>query len=640
MTPKTISWVQPNFQQGPKEFNAYYLPYSVGVIWAYCKSHADIDQQFQLGHLIWRRDPIAETAAKLATSDIVAFSTYVWNHNYNYELARQVRRLNPECLIIFGGPEPAVTDPALFEKNPFMDIVIKLEGEITFTNILRAYHQGAFDHIPGLLINKHGQVVDTGDPERISDLDQIPSPYLSGVFDQIIADNPEVEWNATLETNRGCPFACTFCDWGSLTYNKVKKFNLDRVFAELDWMGQHRCGFVSITDANFGAFIERDSLIVDKIIQVQECYRYPTSFSVAWAKNQKREVVSLVRRLIDSPMKNQGLTLSVQSLDLDVLENIKRRNMEDNNLREVFELCAQQNVPTFTEIILGLPGETLESWKENFWKLFRLGNHTGVTINHAQLLENSEMNLLQKRLYGITGILNSDYFPGIHEQDSTAEVVEIVTGTASMPGQDMLRAMNFSWFLNTWHLNGLSTIASRFVYKYLGVDYSEFYREFETYLDADPWWHQEKQEVLNYQTNWLHRGRIQHPDIGGIQISGWNLIHRTVQNIQVRNLHDHVFDLLQNFMTIYKLPESIQADLDLLQRTYVIKFKNLRQYPIKIELAHNIWDYINQSRELMQGKFSYHVEFPEDKNMSLQRFLDAYYYHRRRNFGKSNITSI
>jgi hypothetical protein len=93
-------------------------------------------------------------------------------------------------------------------------------------------------------------------------------------------------------------------------------------------------------------------------------------------------------------------------------------------------------------------------------------------------------------------------------------------------------------------------------------------------------------------------------------------------------------------MTRYQLPESIQTDLDLLQRTYVIKFKNIRQYPVKIELAHNIWDYINQSAELTQGKFSYHVEFPEDKTMSLQRFLDAYYYHRRRNFGKSNITSI
>jgi radical SAM superfamily enzyme YgiQ (UPF0313 family) len=640
MTPKTISWVQPNFQQGPTEFNAYYLPYSVGVIWAYCKSDADIDQQFKLDQLIWRRDPIPETAKRLAKSDIVAFSTYIWNHNYNYHLAEQVKKLNPDCLIVFGGPEPAIKDADLFVKNPFMDIVIKLEGEVTFKKLLQSYDQAKFDHIPGLLINRQGQAYDTGVPDRISDLDQIPSPYLTGVFDQLIADNPGVEWNATLETNRGCPFACTFCDWGSLTYNKVKKFNLERVYDELEWMGQNRCGFVSITDANFGAFIERDSLIVDKIIEVQERYSYPTSFSVAWAKNQKRDVVNLVRRLMDSPMKNQGLTLSVQSLDLDVLENIKRRNMEDNNLQEVFELCAQQNVPTFTEIILGLPGETLESWKENFWKLFKLGNHTGVTINHAQLLENSEMNLLQKKLYGITGIMNSDYFPGVHDQDNTAESVEIVTGTASMPTPELLTAMNFSWFMNTWHLTGLSTIASRFVYKYLNVDYQDFYQEFETYLQSDPWWRKEQQEVLGYQHNWLHHGKIQHPDIGGIQISGWNLIHRTVQNIQVQNLHDHVFDLLEGFMSKYNLPKDIQNDLNTLQRTYVIKYKNLRKYPMTVNLQHNIWEYINHPVDLSQENFIYYVEFPEDKFMSLQRFLDAYYYHRRRNFGKAQIKKL
>jgi radical SAM superfamily enzyme YgiQ (UPF0313 family) len=118
-----------------------------------------------------------------------------------------------------------------------------------------------------------------------------------------------VEWNGTLETNRGCPFQCTFCDWGSLTYSKVKHFGLERVFDELEWMAQHRVGFISITDANFGMFPERDNLIADKIIEVQEQYGYPKTFSVAWAKNQKREVVDIVKKLLNAPGFNQGLTL-------------------------------------------------------------------------------------------------------------------------------------------------------------------------------------------------------------------------------------------------------------------------------------------------------------------------------------------
>jgi putative methyltransferase len=109
---------------------------------------------------------------------------------------------------------------------------------------------------------------------------------------------------------------CTFCDWGSLTYNKVKKFELERVFAELEWMAQHNFDWISITDANFGMYPERDGMIADKIIECQEKYGSPRTFSVAWAKNQKKEVIDIVKKLLDARGFNQGLTLSVQSLGL------------------------------------------------------------------------------------------------------------------------------------------------------------------------------------------------------------------------------------------------------------------------------------------------------------------------------------
>jgi radical SAM superfamily enzyme YgiQ (UPF0313 family) len=127
-----------------------------------------------------------------------------------------------------GGPEPAVADPDLFVKHPWMDLVVKLEGELVFAEVLK-HHGQDFGSIPGLVVNCDGQAVDTGNSERIQNLDQLTSPYLTGMFDHLIQQHPDVTWNATLETNRGCPYQCTFCDWGSLTYNKVKQFDLDRV---------------------------------------------------------------------------------------------------------------------------------------------------------------------------------------------------------------------------------------------------------------------------------------------------------------------------------------------------------------------------------------------------------------------------
>ena len=635
-----ISWVQPNFQQGPKELNAYYLPYSAGVLWAYAKADPDIDQEWQLDQMIWRRDSLEEVVDKLKHSDLVAFSTYVWNHQYNYAVARRLREVNPNVFIVFGGPEPAITDPELFRKEPYMDLVICFEGEITFRNILKHWKTKDWESVPGLLINRKGEVVKTGDAKRIETLGEVPSPYLSGVFDKIIEENPGVEWNGTLETNRGCPFQCTFCDWGSLTYNKVKHFGLERVFEELEWMGKHHCGFISITDANFGMFPDRDNLIADKIIEIQEHYGYPKTFSVAWAKNQKREVVEIVKKLLDAPGFNQGLTLSVQSLDVDVLENIRRKNMEMNKLEEVFELCEQRNIPTYTEMILGLPGETLDTWKENFWKLFRMGNHTGLTVFQAQLLENAEMNLLQKKLYKITGRRVTDYFSGSYSNEHIEEGIDIITSTKDLPYEQMLDAEIFSWLINTFHINGVSTIASRFVYKYLGIDYSEFYRDFFEYLQSDAWIAAEQAELRKYYGNWMTQGQIRHPEIGGIEIHGWNLIHRTILNLHVDRKYDHMFDLLETFMKRYDLPPELLQDVMTFQRRYLVAYEARHSYPNELVLRINLWEYLTFDEPLKFETARYLMDFPEDKNMTFPRFLELFYFARRRNFGKTTVERL
>ena len=635
-----IAWVQPNFQQGPKEFNAHYLPYSAGVIWSYALTDPWIRENFECTDMVWRRDVVEPLAEKLAQNDCVTFSTYVWNHQYNYTLARKVKELNPKCLIIFGGPEPAITDKDIFRKEPYMDLIICFEGEITFRNVIKAFETRAFDNIPGLLLNKNGEPVNTGDAKRIETLEEVPSPYLNGVFDKIIADNPTVEWNGTLETNRGCPFACTFCDWGSLTYNKVKHFEVQRVYDELEWMAKHRCGFISITDANFGMFPERDNLIADKIIEVQEKYGYPKTFSVAWAKNQKREVVEIVKKLLDAPGFNQGLTLSVQSLDVDVLENIRRKNMEMNKLEEVFELCEQRNIPTYTELILGLPGETLTTWKDNFWKLFRMGNHTGLTVFQAQLLENAEMNLLQKKLFKIGSQRVTDYFSGSYSNEHIEEGIEIITSTKDLPFEIMLDAEIFSWYINTFHINGVSTLLSRLVYKYLDIDYSKFYEDLFEFLQQDAWYVKEQTEVRQYFSNWMTQGQIRHPKIGGIEIHGWNLIHRTILNMHVENQYKNIFNRLEEFMQRYNLPKDLLDNVMKFQKKYLIAYNDIAEYPQQLTLDYNIWEYLTFNQPLVQGAVTYDLDFPEDKNMSFPKFLELFYFARRRNFGKATVNTI
>lgn len=637
---KKISFVSPNFQQGPKEFNAYYLPYSPAVLWAYAQKFDYIKSNYQLGNFIWRRDPIPEAIEILKDSAIVGFSTYIWNKSYNNVLARELKKTNPDIMIVFGGPEPKIENLNFFELYPYVDICVKQEGEISFKKILEATNIEDILKIPGLLVNIDNKTVNTGTSLRINELDEIPSPYLIGIFDELMSQHPEIRWNATLETNRGCPYACTFCDWGSLTYNKVKKFDLDRVYEELEWIGKNKCDFVSITDANFGIFPERDSAIADKLIEVQKTYDNPKAYTISWAKNQKREIVDIVKKLIYDGGAKIGLNLSVQTMDDNVLEIIKRKNLDTNKIEEVFELCEQNNIPLYTELILGLPGETLTSWKENFYKLYRAGNHTGITIYQAQLLENAEMNLSQRSEYNIQGTVVYDYLVGTYNENELKEGVEVVISTRDLPLETMLDAQVFSWFMNTFHINGITNYISRFLFKYSNVSYEEFYEKLFEYIKKDQWLSSEIIRIRKHYKNWADYGKIDHIPIEGIEIHGWNLVHSTIINMHSKNKNQHIFDVIYKFLEEnFNLDNKMSDQLIQLQRNYIVQYTQVKSYPKEIKFDYDFIGFIQSDTNLNSIQV-YNFDFPEDKNISLQGFCEQLFFARRRNFGKSWITKV
>ena len=125
--------------------------------------------------------------------------------------------------------------------------------------------------VPGLSFRDGDRVVHTGERDRITDLDVVPSPFLAGLFD--VHAEARVAM-AILETNRGCPYGCTFCDWGSATQSRIRKFDLDRVYAELEWCATHKVHQVFLADANFGIF-ERDVDIAAKVAELKHRARLP-----------------------------------------------------------------------------------------------------------------------------------------------------------------------------------------------------------------------------------------------------------------------------------------------------------------------------------------------------------------------------
>jgi hypothetical protein len=203
----------------------------------------------------------------------------------------------------------------------------------------------------------------------------------------------------------------------------------------------------------------------------------------------------------------------------------------------------------------------------------------------------------------------------------------------------MLDAQMFSWFINTFHINGISTLLSRFVYRYQGVEYRDFYAELYDFIQQDPWLRKEQDEVFHYFHSWMRHGKINHPNIG-IEIHGWNIIHRTVLNLHAERQYDNIFAMLGQFMARYDLSPDLLSSLMRFQRRYLVAHEDMNSYPERLTLDYNIWEYLTFGQDLEQRESSYLLDFPEDKSMTLGRFLELIYFARRRNFGKTTVERL
>ena len=420
------------------------LPYSAGMIQAYAQSIDEINQQYKFHpDIFFIPDDTIKILDQINDPYIVGFSVYLWNLDYSDLIAKEIKKRWKNCIIVYGGPQA--------RKRPWVDKVIYKEGEISFANFL---------------LEKDIDV------ERIKDLNSLPSPYLNGVFDHYFKKYDNYVLNAVLETNRGCPYKCTFCDWGGVTYSKIHKFDLQRIFKELEWFSNHKIEHITCTDANFGIFKERDEKIVDKLIQLKHDNEYPYVFSTNWAKNSNEDILNIALKLKTASMLRK-LGLSLQSLNFDVLTNVKRKNMELNNLSNILKQAKERDLEVMVEMILNLPGETKETWIENYCNLLSNDN---IFIDSYPLtvLKNSELGkqeYLQK--FNIKTVkTETNYGGGLKAYE------DIVVSTKTMTKKDYHEAWLFTWFLRSMHSNGYLY----FIYKFMNIEYGMSIRNFYEYI--------------------------------------------------------------------------------------------------------------------------------------------------------------
>lgn len=462
-----------------------YLPYSAGVLQAYAQRHAKNPETFRFLPLLYKRVAISSAVNGLLAADVVGFSTYVWNTQISLEIAHRLKLLRPDVLIVFGGPHVPDRAEQLLRDHPFIDLAVHNEGEITFLRMLEMLPSRDWSGLEGISFIGPGGYVRTGSGPRIRDLDAIPSPFLEGVFDPLIASNLEETWIGLWETNRGCPFKCTFCDWGSATANKVNQFGLERIKAEVQWFARNKIDFVFCCDANFG-ILKRDLQIAEYVAEMKQKTGYPKALSVQNTKNATERAYATQKVLSDSGL-NKGVTLSMQSVDADTLRAVKRDNISLETYFELQRRFAQDRVETYSDMIIGLPGETHESFLNGIATLIDNGQHNRIQFNNLSILPNAEMGdpAYQQRFGMVT--VRSEII-NIHGQraalgDDVPELQDLVIATAAMPAGDWVRTRATCWMVSLLHFDKLLQILFIVANKKFGVSYRALFEAFMT-VDA------------------------------------------------------------------------------------------------------------------------------------------------------------
>ena len=432
-----------------------YMPYSVVMLQASATRYSKCKAELKFRLPIFKREPISKIIEKLDGVAVLAISLYVWNEQISLETARRLKTNseNPPIVIV-GGPQVPDNSEEFLAENPFIDFCIHGEGEAIFPQILDCISNADWKGLKGLpsisFIDKDIGYKRNDFRKREKSLETFDSPYLSGAFDALIAAFPNEQWTALWETNRGCPFQCTFCDWGSATAAKVNKFSMDRLRAEIDWFVANKIKFIYCCDANFG-ILARDKEIAEYIAFSKAKYGYPEIFSVQSTKNSTKKSFETQKIISDAGL-SKGVSLSMQSLDPEVLRFIKRDNIHQETYDQLQMAFTSEKIDTYTDIVIGLPGETFESFRDGVQYLIEKKQYNRIRFNNLSVLPNAEVgNPDYQAQHGLV-ISRTKVVHVYGEQDEIDDCVDefqsLVVGTKSAQGEEWVKIRAFAYMID------------------------------------------------------------------------------------------------------------------------------------------------------------------------------------------------
>jgi len=419
-------------------------------------------------------------------ADVIMFSSYAWNYTIVDGIAKQIKEEYPDKILVLGGPHIGTNEPELLKQRWFYDYICEptKPGEPFMEDLIDCYIEDRLDpqNIAWELRNGKG---------RIHDLSTEDYSVYEEHFDYLkesvnYAWENKMEPFIVLETTRGCPYKCVFCEWGGGINTKIYKKDVSIV--KRDVMALKKAGYrdAYLTDANFGAFEDRDLEIFE--------FAWTNKFNLTDISTMKSKDLKRRKRLIDrwfnivgtGPEKHSKAqggtdmwgeteyvsvvpTVSIQSISDKAMKMADRIDLSNNDKLElsryINQRCSEEGFPIpALELILAMPGSTIQDfydemeviWNFQAWSSFR---HDYMFLPDSRL--NSES---YKKLHNIqtvevyTDIVDedgSDNWHSLYKQKKT--YFKTILSCNSFTREDMMEM----WFMNNasnWLLRNLYPI--------------------------------------------------------------------------------------------------------------------------------------------------------------------------------------
>ena len=321
--------------------------------------------------------------------DVVAFSCYIWNMEFVNRLAELIKLVDPNIEILYGGPEVSYEGKEFLENHEG-EYVIVGEGEKTFREfVLYKLGEGKIEDIKGLNYKRDGKVFEN--PKRPEmDMNELVFPY---TYEEDI-NNKIVYY----EASRGCPFKCKYCL--SSVMHGVRFLDVERVKKELKYFMERGLKLVKFVDRTFNCNREYTVELLKYLSEQDTETRFHFEVAADLLTEEQIEILN------NAPKGRFQLEVGVQTTNNEVLHNINRYITYENIKEKVLKVASGKNVMQHLDLIAGLPGEDLESFKKSFNDVHAI-RPDEIQLGFLKLLKGSSMREEAEKW----GIVYSPYAP-------------------------------------------------------------------------------------------------------------------------------------------------------------------------------------------------------------------------------------